>query len=706
MRTALALLLLAGAAYADGLVVDRRERPVTDLFTVKNHFVKVAIDDQHAVTEVDQTLRNVGGQDTEVVYIFPIPKNANITGFEIWVGDKKMEGEILKADKARSVYNELVRAKRDPALLEYVGLGVYRTTLFPFGHNEEKRLRIRYSELLEKDSGLVRYVYPLNTEKFSKHPLEEARVEVTIASKGRIKTVYSPSHSVDVSRASDTGARAVWSVQRDWPRTDFELLYSTDEGDIGANLITFRPDPSEPGYFVLLASPKVKFEGKPEPKDIVFVLDKSGSMRPARKLDQAKEALVYCLRSLNEGDRFGIVVYSSGVEKYADRLVDYRDAEREKAVAYVERIAADGGTNINEALIQGLTLFQPDSRLKMIIFLTDGLPTVGVTQVPDIVRNVKAANAANIRLFNFGVGYDVNTTLLDKLARENSGDSEYVKPGENLEVRVSGFYSKVQSPVLSTIKVDWGGIKTREVQPRQVPDLFKGGQLVIVGRYETAGRAVLAVTGMAQGKEQKFEFPVVFEEKSEGTAKLFVERLWAQRQIGYIIDQIQLYGKTDELVNEIVRLSTKYGIITEYTSFLTRDDVRLSDRKANFDRARGELDKLKEDTGQSGNRQAEAKKAFQSGTQAPAAGGGGYLGADGKRVEVKHVQNVGRRTFFQKNKVWQEADVPEGVQPIEVKFFSDEFFKLLDENAELNQIAALDGDVIVKLGEKHYKLAK
>lgn len=710
MRTLTAFLLLAGAAWADGMLVDRHQRPMVDSFTVKNHFVTVAIDDQHAVTEVDQTLRNVSGMDAEAVYLFPVPKDATITGFEMWVGDKKMDGQILKAEEAREIYHSIVRSKRDPALLEYVGTGVYRTSVFPVGKDEEKRLRIKYTELLKKESNLVRYLYPLNTEKFSRFPLEEAKVEVTILSKGKIKTVYSPSHTIDVARASDSSARATWSVRRDTPRTDFELFYSTDEAVVGTNLLTYRPVPTEPGYFLFLASPQLKLDGPVEPKDIVFVLDNSGSMRADNKLKQAKDALTFCVRSLNDGDRFGLVVFSSSVTRYAEKLLAFNDAEKDKAVSYVDRIEVGGGTNINDALISALGLFDAGDRLKMVVFLTDGLPTVGVQDVNTIVKNATAANKGNVRLFNFGVGYDVNTTLLDKLARENRGDSDYLKPRENVEAKVSSFYTKIQSPVLSNLKLDWGDVTVKEVLPRQIPDLFKGGQIIVSGRYDGAGPKKLVLTGTAQGMVRRFEFDVAFDATSDGLAKFFVERLWAQRKIGDIIDQIQLYGRSPELVDEIVRISIKYGIITEYTSFLIREDVRLGDAKGNLRRVEEQLEKLREADGVAGNRQVMSKKDYQNADRAaaPSSAGGGvrYKDEKGKEVETKSIANIGRRTFFQKNKVWQEADVPDDVQAKEVKFFSDEFFKLLEEHPDLNQIATLDSDLILKVKDGYVKAVK
>jgi len=709
MRTILSLLFLTAAAHADGLLVDRRERPLTDSFAVKHHFVTVTVDEQFATTEVDQVLRNVSGHPAEAVYLFPVPAGASITGFEMWVGDKKMDGEIMDAAKAREIYTSIVRSKRDPALLEYVGRGVYRTSVFPVGVDEEKRLRIRYTELLKKESGLVRYLYPLNTEKFSKYPLEEAKIEVTLRSKGKIRTVYSPSHTIDVQRASDSSARATWSARRDLPRTDFDLYFSADDQVVGMNLLTYRPVADRPGYFLLLASPSAKLDGPVEPKDIVFVLDKSGSMRADRKMDQAKEALSFCLRSLNEGDRFGIISFASSVDPYTERLVTWNEAEKEKALAHVHRIESQGGTNINDALLQALALFEKGERLRMILFLTDGVPTNGVTDPAQIVKNITAANTMNVRLFNFGVGYDVNTILLDKLARENRGDSDYVKPKENLEERISSFYAKIQSPVLSNLKVNWDSAQVRDVLPRTIPDLFRGGQIVLSGRYEGSGPHQIVLTGMMQGKERRFEVPSTFDEKSDGLGKFWIERLWAQRRIGDVLDQIQLYGKSQELVDEIVELSIKYGIITEYTSFLIREDARLGDARENARRAGEELRRLEQGDGKEGNRQAEAKKsllASEKATPVAGLGGGKYRDVNGKEVEARTVANVGRRTFFLKKGVWQEAGVPEDAKVEEVKYFSEEFFRLLEAHPELNAIAALDADVVVRMGDRAVKLAK
>lgn len=713
MRSLLVWAALAAAApagWADGIIIDpHRRRPVADLFTVRDHLVTVAIEGQHAVTEIDQRIRNISGQMAEAVYLFPLPQGAQISGFEMWIGERKVDGEILPAEKAREIYNSIVRSKRDPALLEYVGLGTYRTSVFPFAPDEEKHLRIRYSELLRKESGLVRYVYPLNTEKFSKYPLEEARVEVRIRADGKIKNLYSPTHPVQVTRGDDRTARVSWSARKEIPRVDFELYYSVDEGEVGASVLTFRPDRGLPGYFLFLASPRVEREGPVEPKDIVFVLDTSGSMREDNKIGQAREALTYCLRSLNPGDRFGLVSFSDRIEKYADRLLPFNEEEKNKAAAHVLQLEANGGTNIHDALLQGLSLFEAGDRLKMMIFLTDGLPTVGVTDVGAIVKAVGGANAARVRIFPFGVGYEVNTTLLDKIARENGGDAEYVKPRENLEERVSGFYSKVQSPVLSDLKVDWGPVKVRDLIPAQLPDLFRGGQILLTGRYEGVGPARIAVTGRSQGRERRFEFDVSFEERSEGNARLFIERLWAQRRIGQLLDQIQLYGKSGELVDEVVRLSTRYGILTPYTSFLIREDADLRNLRAQAAEADRALNQLRADTGRAGAAQAELKSMLRKAAEAPAPAAAAapvYRDFEGREVRAETVRVVGRRTFFRRGGVWQEADLPAGVEAVRVAFYSDAFFRLLEEFPELNLIATLDDDVIVRVGERYYRLSK
>ena len=250
------------------------------------------------------------------------------------------------------------------------------------------------------------------------------------------------------------------------------------------------------------------------------------------------------------------------------------------------------------------------------LFLTDGLPTVGEQNEAKIVANSKKYNKVNARVYTFGVGYDLNSRLLDKLAREEFGQSEFVRPNENIEDRVSALYKRIGAPVLSELSITWDveGISTSDgkpvnrVYPKDVRDLFAGEQLVIVGRYKKPGDAKVVVKGKVGDKEEKFDFPAKLVEKSHDDGMAFIEKLWAVRRIGEILDEIDLKGKNDELVKELVTLSRRHGIMTPYTSFMADENSRAHDVTTLYREAGDRLQALSEVEGQIGVEQREAKE--------------------------------------------------------------------------------------------------
>ena len=251
---------------------------VIPYLTVKYHHVEVTIENQVATTRIDQVFINDYDREIEGTYIFPLPEDAAISTFDMWVDGKKLEGRVLPKDEARRIYEEIVRGRRDPALLEYVGRNAFQARIFPIPARGEKRVQIEYSQLLAADNGLVKYVYPLNTEKFSPKPLKDVSVSVQIKAAQAIKSVYSPSHDVAVTRQGERQAVASYEATNVRPDKDFVLYYSTSGDDVGLSLLTYRPS-GEDGYFLLLAAPKVEIDAsKVVPKDVILVLDTSGSM--------------------------------------------------------------------------------------------------------------------------------------------------------------------------------------------------------------------------------------------------------------------------------------------------------------------------------------------------------------------------------------------------------------------------------------------
>lgn len=342
---------------------------------------------------------------------------------------------------------------------------------------------------------------------------------------------------------------------------------------MGLTALTHRPLRGDKGYFTLLIAPRMEMSRKYQaPRDLVLVLDTSGSMRGA-KMEQARKALQYCLDHLGGNDRFALVSFATTVNCYEDTLLPVNAEQIAKAKQWIEELQATGGTAINDALASALELRgKEEGRTFTVVFFTDGQPTIGETDVNKIVKNTLAKNTANTRIFPFGVGDDVNATMLDRLADQTRAVATYVRPSEDIENKVSGLYGKISNPVLTNLKLTaTNDIKFSEVYPPELPDLFHGGQLVILGRYSGQGAATVKLSGQVGREMKEFVYDLTFPEKTSAERD-FVEHLWARRKVGYLLDQIRANGENKELVQEVVALAKKYGITTPYTSYLVVPD--------------------------------------------------------------------------------------------------------------------------------------
>jgi Ca-activated chloride channel homolog len=567
-------------------------RPYVPLEVVYHH-VEVKIDGQIATTSVDQEFYNPNPSRLEGTYLFPIPKGAQIDKFTMDIGGKMVEAELLPAAKARQIYEDIVRKLKDPALLEYADRDVFKVRIFPIEPNSKKRIKLSYTQVLKADDGLVNYTYPLNTEKFSAKPIKDLSIKVELECDRPLKSIYSPSHSVEIKRPGPDRATVGFEANDVQPDTDFALYFAPEKDELGVNLVAHRVT-GEDGYFMLLMSPGVEAKSKNiAPKDVAFVLDTSGSMA-GKKLEQAKKALQFCVENLNADDRFEIIRFSTEVEPLFDKLVTANESNRDKANEFIKELKPIGGTAIDDALKKALALRNErggnDSSLSapsgrgegrgevresvrpfVIIFLTDGRPTIGTTDEEQIVAGVKRANEGRTRVFCFGIGTDVNTHLLDKITEETRAVSQYVLPEEDLEVKVSTFFAKIKDPILAnpTLKFT-GDVRVTKLYPSPLPDLFRGDQLVLVGRYSGRGDSAVILEGTVNGVMRKFTYEVDFPRAEDEHE--FIPRLWATRRVGYLLDEIRLHGENAELRDEVTELARKYGIVTPYTAYLIVED--------------------------------------------------------------------------------------------------------------------------------------
>lgn len=745
----LALLHISGgSAAADGLIIIRpprplphHERPILTPLEVKNHFVDVTIKNQIATTSVDQTFRNPGNQRLEGEYIFPVPKGAQIDKFSMEIDGTMTEAELLPADKARKIYEDIVRQMKDPALMEYAGRDMFKVRVFPIEPKSDKRIKLSYTQLIKSENGLTEYIYPLNTEKFSASPIETVSVRVKIDCDQPLKSVYSPSHEVEIKRNSDTQATLGFEAKNKKPDSDFIVYYGTDQKRVGANLLCYR-NSGEEGFFLLLASPGVsRPDGAVSPKDVTFVVDTSGSMS-GEKLPQAKRALQFCIDNLNEVDRFEIIRFSTEAEPLFSGLVEANQANRDKAATFIKKLKPTGGTAINDALAEALK--HPEStgpaRPHLIVFLTDGQPTIGETSEAKILERLAEAKS-KARVFCFGIGTDINTHLLDKIAEKTRASTEYVLPEENIEIKVSGFFAKVTEPVLASPKLVFPTeLKVTKMYPNELPDFFKGEQVIVAGRYAGTGKSTVKLEGTVDGEAKEYAFDVEFAENQADLA--FLPRLWAMRRIGYLLDQIRLNGESSELKDEVAQLAKEFGIVTPYTAFLILED----EKKSGITRSRQMMSRLEGD--------ALAQEALRSGS------GGNYKGKSGENAvanakeirelkdglntdaQLARAQNesanyyrsaaptaadsakntnrmlevinqsasqtryVGGRNFYQNGKRWIDSSKQnqQAKNRVQVKFNSDEYFRLAAEHPAALPWMALGQEVEFALGDTVYEI--
>lgn len=732
----LIVLISAVAANAQGTIIPRpctrcpvppRPVPLPRTIPIKSIKVDTKINAQVATTHVEQIFQNDTDMIMEGTYFFPIPENASIAEFAIWDGNKRYVGEVRSREEARRIYDEIVRKQRDPGLLEYAGKDLFQASIFPIPARSDKKLEITYTQVLKAESNVVSYRYPLGTGK-NLNVIGQVAGRVEIEGKDVIRNVYSPSHSIDYN-ANHPSNKAVVSFEtnRRQEPEDFQLFYSISKDDFGLSLMTYR-EPGKDGYFLLLLSPKGDIsEQELVAKDVVFVIDTSGSMADEGKMDKAKSALLFGVKNLRDSDRYNIISFAGEEHLMESGLIRADANGRNKGEDFVKALRPTGGTNINDSIIAAFKQFDSSNdRPKLLVFMTDGLPTVSETKIPRIIDNVKKASKEGIRLFTFGVGYDVNTELLDKLAADNSGVSDYVEPKEDLEIKVSNFFAKVNYPVLTDIALDMGEVQTDFMYPRKFVDIFKGTQLAMIGRYRNNAdlqNVTFRLTGK-NGKESRsfryenLSFPMR-ESKND-----FLPRLWATRRVGWLMEQIRSNGETKELRDEVVDLGTRFGIVTPYTSYLALESgQRRDNRGANITGGNATVDvtadaPLINSTNSSLGTTLSGRQVSDLPKSAPANKAsrdaldlktGNVAVTESKRQRAQQeatvvdketasfARNVRSRTFYSMSNVWTDADYRAETKLPEttVEFGSDAYFELIKKEPELAEFFALGEEVVV-----------
>jgi Ca-activated chloride channel family protein len=624
------------------------------------------------------------------------------------MGETEVRGEMMNADQARQIYEEIVRRVRDPALLTLEGHGLIRARVFPIQPGETRRVVLRYQQLLPRAGDALRLRYAIgNRDAGDRGALngtglrDAFRFRVTVPGADDYGTPYSPTHQITSRRDGESLVIGLDSTASG----DVELFIPLRRGLVGTSLLAHAPG-GEDGFFMLLVSPPHTADGAVVPRDLTLIVDVSGSMS-GDKMEQARAALRQALGTLGAQDRFQLISFSNRVTPFRDGLRPATQANLDTARAWVDRLVADGGTNIAGALDAALDQSVAEDRLPIIVFVTDGIPSVG-EQSPERIALAAGSRIGRARIFTVGVGTDVNTYLLDRLANEGRGTAEYVAPDASVEQAMGSLLNKIRHPALVNVRIEGSPTELRLTYPSRLPDVFFGEELVVFGRYRGQAEGDLAMVGERNGRTERFTTRAVFPASEMDNG--FITRLWASRRVGELTRQIRIEGATPALVQEVRDLGLRYGILTEYTSYLVqeptpvaaRPGIRPNQAMPMAPPASGAGGAPAEQTGVGAFQRARASSAMMGAGSLAAADEAAerrmeeLAGAgDPARRGARAVRRAGGRVFLQLNGVWTDASHKDSLQVTEVAPFSQAYFQLVRALPEIAPALRVGEEVLV-----------
>lgn len=655
-------------------------RPIPDFGVHKlRSVVTVHVSGRVANVEVEEWFRNDGGGLGEGDYLYPLPGEAVFSNFSLFQGDRELRGETMDAARARAIYEEIVRSKRDPALIELAGHGLLRARVFPIAAGETRKITLRYTQMLARMGDALQFQYAAGTRTQTRGTRDNVPISFTLVidDARTFGNPFSPTHGITVERnGRSTAVRPEAQLVG-----DFDVFLPLRSSAVALSLVTHRPS-SEPGFFMLTLSPSSVNAERSVPRDVTIVLDVSGSMS-GEKIVQARSALNTLLASLSAQDRFRLIAFSDQVRTYRNEWLPATETALSTARSWVNSLRAEGGTNISGALTEAFAAPSAASRLPFVIFITDGLPSVGEQNPERIAARAEAARG-RARVFAFGVGYDVNTYLLDRLTAAARGGTQYVRPGESVERSLSVLAAKIRFPVLTDLRLGDMPVRIDEVYPVDLPDLFAQEELVIVGRYRGAGRGSIAVAGRRGGRNETFSANASFAEHELGND--YIPKVWASRKVGYLTQRLKLRGNDPETLDQLRETALRYGILSEYTSYLVQEPV---ERQLVAGSARGASSpapmqppppptaSVGEAAVQSAvmvRKQREARTAMEADAVSAEAAGNSAR---------RDVQLIAGRTFRNVNGTWTDTNQTSPAQVLLVKPFSNAYFALLRALPEL-----------------------
>ncbi|HEX7546563.1 MAG TPA: VIT domain-containing protein [Gemmatimonadaceae bacterium] len=640
--------------------------------------VRADLDGRVVRYEVTETYTNRGGMVGEADYLLPLPKGAAFEELALSINGEMVTGETMNSERARGVYEEIVRKLRDPALVEWMGHGLLRARIFPIQPGEEKRVVVRFHAVAEREGDALRLDWLGNRRAGDTG--DNSSFTLGYPDDGALGDAYSPTHSLHVTHERNRRVARI-----DDARGPVTMLVPVRSRTSAAVSLLANAPTGEDGFALITLSPPAQ-SVRATPRDIVLVIDVSGSMS-GRKIEQARAAGRQLLQTLTPSDRFRLIDFSSDVRSFRDGWSVATGGNVRAAAEYLDALHANGGTNIQGALEEALASDTPAGRLPLVLFLTDGAPTVGETRPDAIVQRATELRRER-RIFTFGIGADVNAALLEQVALQGRGTATYVRPEESVERAVGVVAERLARPVATDVHIRADGVRLYGLQPQGAIDLFAGQDLVVLARYAgTREDATLVIEGRTSDGPVRWTGHVSFPARTSQNE--FVARLWAVQRVGYLSAERRSGGGNAELDAELRQLGERYGIPTEFTSYLVTENGAVP--------APGMA-------GAGGIRQLGAPRVDMNLAPAPpvmqfeaakaasvqrAATSLGDLDRDARRDKSESTRLAGNRSFTLQDGVWTESRSTSDLPVIRVKPFSPAYFALVKSVPELAPLFAI-----------------
>jgi len=531
----------------------------------------------YAVTEVTQNFTNSGTSSGEVEFRFGIPERAFLSNLTVTVNGKTFYGQSMRKAAAQETYDSAVSSGKTAGMVSNSpSSNVFATSLNVAG-GQTAEVSLRYEEFIPRTRG--EYIYSIPTSA-SSYPLGtgDFQIRVEIHSPTDFQSFDVPSHpATDINILSDSSRIAYYHPQTPDVSRDFEIFWTQSPLPQEGSLLTHVTEDGQGYFFHVFAPDMADLGGSPMAKDIIFVLDKSGSMS-GTKIQQLKDSFSSIVDDLRSEDRFNVVFFDDSIDKYSNEIIPVSGSTRNDAKTYIDRISADGSTNINDALITALEMF-PDSSgtVPIIVFLTDGQPTAGETWTDNIRSNVMAANSQSVAIFSLAFGNDCDFPFLEALSLENFATAQRVDANTDASVQFQNFYETVSTPLLKNINFGYDA-DVSQVYPSHADQLFEGSEIAVVGRFNASRTDMgTTITARSEKGDETFEkvFPVKDTDKND-----FIPRMWAYKRINNLLNQIKVEGESQTLIDEIVDLAMDNNFVTPYTAMvMVADDPEYGENE-------------------------------------------------------------------------------------------------------------------------------